>query len=156
TRTILEHAEWMSAERCVDRAQLPPVAKPLSERTNIRNLVNATQVKVQMNVLIAKAVAILKIRMSQVDTTYRIVVVDLRIVPLSPPVYRIQVKALAPREIVRRINPMPTPLIVRHLHAVVLRRAFIGHGNEMTNERFTSVGISESAGERSQGVAFLG
>src|SRR5260221_2867369 len=50
---------------------------------------------------------------------------------------------------------MPSPLVIRQLHTVVLGGAFIGHGDEMADERFAGYGISEFARERPFWIAFF-
>src|SRR5262249_4851718 len=107
------------------------------------------------NILIAESVAILKIGMSKFDAAYWIVVIDLRIVPLATTIDGIEIETLAPCQVVHRIEAMPAMLIVRHLQAVILGSASIGHGNEMPYERLAGYGISKCAGERPFGIAFL-
>lgn len=148
--TILEHAEWMATKSRIDGAQLPSLPRPLAEVRNIRELVYATQIEVQMNILVAESVAILKIGMGQFRASYGIVIIDLRVVALATTIAGIEIKALAPSEVIRGIEAMPAPLVIRHLHAIVFGGALIGQGNEMPDKGIAGYGIGESIREGPQ------
>src|ERR1700720_4122452 len=107
----------------------------MSQRPNAGKFVDSGYVEVEAHVLIAESAAILKIRVRQCSATHRIVVVDLRVVPLSASIRGIQVDTLAPSKVVRCIQAVPAALVIRHLHAVVLGRSLIGGCDQMPDIR---------------------
>ena len=83
TAAVLKDAERVATERSENRAQLPSFAGPLAQVWDARKFVNSANVEVEAHVMISEAAAILKIRVGQRGATYGVVVVDLRVVPLS-------------------------------------------------------------------------
>src|SRR5579862_274039 len=132
---IGEDAEWVTAQSCIDRAQLPSLSCKAAERTNVGNFVDAGHVKVEAHVVVTEAASILKIGMRKCRAANRIVIADLRVVSLSTSVRGIEIETLAPGEVVFRIKPVPAALIVRHLHAVVLGSCLVRCRNEVANQR---------------------
>src|SRR5258708_32985072 len=95
--------------------------------------------------------AILKICVSQWaaskrDISSRVVVVDLRIVPLSSAIRGVQIETLAPSKVVLGIQAVPSALVVGNLHTVVLGGTLVGCRDYVAN-------IREGAGKRSELVA---
>src|SRR5581483_1400577 len=50
-----QHTEWATAYGCVDGAELPTLARPLTQVRNRRNRIHACHVKVESHIVIAKA-----------------------------------------------------------------------------------------------------
>src|ERR1700758_4535597 len=119
----------------------------MSQRPNAGKFVDSGYVEVEPHVLVAESAAVLKIRVRQCGATHGIVVVNLRVVPLSASVRGIQVDTLAPSEVVLRIQTMPAALVIGHLHAVVLGCSQIGCCDQMPDQRTSGHRVNKSVRE---------
>src|SRR5690242_8519834 len=85
--------------------------------------------------MITKTTGITYVRYAESCTTHRIGIVYLRIIPGTAAVDRIVVEALTPGEVVLCVQAVPCALVVRNLHAVILRLSPVGGLNDITNIR---------------------
>src|SRR5205085_6157499 len=125
----------MSAQCGIDGTELPSFARKAAQVRNVGNIIDSADIKVETHIVVAKTMAVLKIRVSEGGAAYRIVIVDLRVVPLPAAVRGIQIETLAPSQVVLSIQTVPATLVVRQLHTVVLGGSLISCCDNVANIR---------------------
>src|SRR5581483_11575964 len=116
TAAAEQYRKRTTAYSRVHGADLPPPSQVLPRMRDRREGVHATNIEVQTNVVAAQTPAVLGI----------VRIVNLRVVAGAAPVDRVVIEALAPRQVVLRIQTVPSALIIGNLHTVVLRNTSIG------------------------------
>src|SRR5258708_36946183 len=115
--------EWTTADRRKDGTKLPSLAQKAAELMDVGNRINPTHVEVQAHIVVAEAAIVGDVRGRKIRTPLRIDVVQWRVVSNpAATVDRVVVEALAPIQVVLRVQPVPATLIECALQTVVLRR----------------------------------